>query len=45
MKFSTTAVSGLALCAFLAGVPALAQSGRVDAGGHAHRSFDAVRTG
>jgi len=33
MKFSAMAVSGLALSAFLAGVPALAQDNRVDAGG------------
>ena len=33
MKFSALAVSSLALTAFLAGVPALAQDNRVDAGG------------
>ena len=33
MKFSALAVSTLALSAFLAGVPALAQDNRVDAGG------------
>jgi len=33
MKFSAMAVSGLAISAFLAGVPALAQDNRVDAGG------------
>jgi len=33
MKFTAMAVSGLALSAFLAGVPALAQDNRVDAGG------------
>ncbi len=33
MRFSATAASGLALCAFLAGVPALAQGEHVDANG------------
>jgi multidrug efflux pump subunit AcrA (membrane-fusion protein) len=33
MRLNATAVSGLALCAFLAGVPALAQAERVDANG------------
>ncbi len=33
MKFSALAVSGLALSAFLAGAPVLAQDNRVDAGG------------